>query len=181
MFRVFAYCTAVSAKAVARATGTRPLTSPPWTNETFRPGMLEGHDLIYFRLHGFAWMNNLWLGEDAKGRLYPAIDSKIILAADLGGAVVVLANCYGAESPMVQELYQAGASAVIAGHGPNYAFSRIVGGADKLVCTIIREMAAGAEVRDALKVAKATTKTGLMGWRRANRDAAKFMLIEREK
>jgi hypothetical protein len=100
--------------------------------------------------------------------------------ADLDGAVVVVANCFGHTDPMVGALYDAGASSVIAGPGPNYAFGDgFVGGTDKLVRGIIKAMEAGKGVPSALQYAK--RRLLLTAWRRADRDALQFEIMKRSK
>jgi hypothetical protein len=147
--------------------------------EMIRPRMLTGHDLIYLRLHGLPDVPDTWFGERMDGRLLPALTKANLDELDpirgLGGAVVVLANCFGAESPMAQELLEAGASAVIAGYGPNVAAGRRVVGPDLLVSWVIRAMRRGASVRRALQVAKG--RLALSAWRAADRDAMRFRLF----
>lgn len=184
--KVFAYCTEVAGKSVAKATGISPLTSPPLTVTTLSPEALEGHDLLYFRLHAFKG-GERWYGESSgiaklpkavQGTMiqrWPALDRLHFVVADLGGAVVVLANCYGASSPLVRAMYKAGASAVIAGPGSNYAAGNRVMGTDLLVRQVIRGLRAGKSIKKALRRAK--MRLLLTAWRKPDRDALGFKII----
>jgi len=168
--KVFAYCTDSARQAVRAATGVSPLSSPPVTAETFDPQWLEEQDLLYFRLHGkpngCAWYNDAGAAALTRSR---------ILSADLGGAVVVVANCYGDRGPMTDALYAAGASAVIAGAGPNYAAVQRVVGTDLLVRWLILGLGIGLVVDRALRLAQMRLR--LSSWRASDRDAAKFKVL----
>jgi hypothetical protein len=179
--RILAYCIAPAREAVRAATGVAPLTSPPWTADVLRPERLRGYDLLYVRLHGLPNVAYTWFGEGERGTLVPALSKEHLDALEpdgLGGAVVVLANCYGADSPMVKELYQAGASAVIAGHGPNIAAANRLVGTDLLVRWIIIALRAGLSASRSLHAAKA--RLALSAWRAADRDAMQFVLVNKE-
>lgn len=180
--KIWAYCIAPAARAVAAATGVRPVTSPPWTADLIRPEMLTGHDLVYLRLHGLPNVPDVWFGEWPDGRLVPALTKGNLDELDpiegLGGATVVVANCYGAESPLLRELLEAGARAVIAGSGPNVAAGKRVVGPDLLVSWVIRAMRRGMKPRRALRVAKG--RLALSAWRSADRDAMRFRLEIRD-
>jgi len=169
--RVFAYCTESAKRAVGAATGTEPLTSPPTRASTFDPQWLEGYDLLYFRLHGKPGSSS-WYNDDGVMALAPIQ----VQRADLDGAVVVAANCYGAENAqMMEAFYRSGARAVIAGPGENLAAAERVVGADLLVQWVRRLMRLGAGVERALQVARVRLK--LTGWRASDRDAAQFAVI----
>lgn len=174
--RILAYCTLPAREAVKAATGVEPITSPPTTAGDFQAEWLSGHNLIYFRLHGVGQVYGTWFGEGLKRNLMPALDKRHIDAANLGGAVVILANCYGSTSPMVQELYQAGASCVIAGPGQNMAAGNRVIGTDKLARSVITAMRRGWPVKRALQWAKAQLLTTF--WRVSDRDALGFRIME---
>lgn len=184
--KVFAYCTLPAQRAVAKATGVEPLTSPPLTIDSFNPARLEGYGLLYFRLHGFEGIE-AWFGEGLQRDLspqlralaikrWPALTRAHLEKVNLGGAVVIVANCYGSTSPMVRELYEAGASTVIAGPGPNMAAARIVVGTDKLARSIITAMRRGWQVVRALQWAKTQLLTTF--WRLPDRDALEFKIME---
>jgi hypothetical protein len=173
---VWGYCTAPAREAVAEATGVEPLVSPPMTASEFDVRWLEDHDVIYFRLHGTV-DQTVWYGEGPQGGLYVALTITQLREARLGGALVVVANCYAARSPMVAELYRAGASAVIAGEGPNFAAGGRVIGADKLAREVIAGLGKGRSLERALRIAK--MKLLATAWRRPDRDALGFRVIER--
>ena len=176
--RIFAYCTLLARDAVRAATGVEPLTSPPMVAANFSPDWLEGHDLLYFRLHSLRNRGvKGWYGEDEHG-LHFALAEAEILAADVGGAVVVVANCYGGDGdPMITALYRAGAAAVIAGGGVNVAAANRVVGTDLLVQWIIRGLQWEMTLERALKVAK--VRLSLTAWRESDRDARQFGIVER--
>lgn len=171
--RIFAYCTASAIEAVESATCVEALTSPPMRVADFNPAWLEGHDLLYFRLHGVRG-SSAWFGDADLPALVPAQ----VRVADLGGAVVVAANCWGAENArMVQALYEAGASVVIAGGGLNLAAAGKVVGTDLLVQWVIRMLRVGLRIEQALRVAR--VRLALTGWRESDRDAARFKIVRR--
>lgn len=176
--RIWAYCTVPARRSVAEATGIEPLISPPMMAVEFDPGWMEGYDLLYFRLHGFGEAT-LWFGEGRDGKNCLALTASQVEQANLDGAVVVIGNCYGAHSPMITALYQAGASAVITGSGPNHAAGERVIGADKLVREVINGLRKGRTVARALYIAKLKLLT--TAWRAADRDALEFCVIERRK
>lgn len=173
---IWAYCTAPAREAVTKATGVEPVVSPPMTASEFDVRWLEGHDVLYFRLHGMV-DQTVWYGEGSRGGLYVALTINQLREPRLGGALVVVANCYAAKSPMIAELYRAGASAVIAGEGPNFAAGRRVIGADKLAREVIAGLRGGRSIERALRVAR--MKLLATAWRGADRDALGFRVIER--
>lgn len=171
--RVFAYCTRSAADAVRAATGVEPLTSPPVVAARFASRWLEGQDVLYFRLHGIPGYLG-WYGDD--GQL--ALTEGLIEKAHLGGAAVVVANCYsGDDDPMIGALYRAGAGIVVAGAGENIAAGNRVVGADLLMQWIRRGLRAGLQMRAALRIARA--RLAWTGWRQSDRDARAFRVIER--
>jgi len=176
--RVFAYCTALAESAVKAATGVEPITSPPMTAANFSPEWLEGHDLLYFRLHSLRNRGiKGWFGEGWSGLQF-ALSETQVLAADLGGAIVVVANCYGGDGdPMIAALYKAGARAVIAGKGPNVAAARRVVGTDMLVRWVIRGLEWRMPLEGALKLAQ--VRLLATAWRISDRDARQFEIVTR--
>ena len=178
--RILAYCIAPAREAVRAATGVAPLTSPPWMANLLVPERLTGYDLLYFRLHGLPDLPYTWFGEGPRGGLVPALHKEHLDALEpdgLGGAIVVLANCHGAGSPMVKELYQAGASVVVAGHGPNIAAAKRLVGTDLLVRWVILALQIGFSAARALRLAK--TRLAMSAWRAADRDAMQFSIIKK--
>jgi hypothetical protein len=171
---VFAYCTRAAREAVGAAVDASPLTSPPMRASRFDPQWLEGYDLLYFRLHGKPH-STAWYNDEGTMSLAPIQ----VARADLGGAVVVAATCYGAENgAMVRAFYEAGAALVIAGPGENVAAAERVVGVDLLVQWVIRLMRLGAGVERALQAAR--WRLRLTGWRASDRDAAQFAVVGRE-
>ena len=168
--RVFAYCTWSARHMVQAAIGVQPFTSPPTLAAEFNPKWLEGRDLIYFRLHGAAGFE-AWFNDNGE----VALNIEAVKAANLGGATVIVANCFGADDPMTAQLYASGASAVIAGDGPNWAASNVVIGTDLLAQWIRRGLCAGLPAWAALAIAKA--RLAFTSWRHADRDARAFRIL----
>lgn len=164
---------------VARATGVEPYTSPPWTSKRFDPQVMEGYDLLYFRLHQAQAIQGVWLGERDDGEWIPALRVEQLEGLDLGSCIVVIANCWGVEGPFVPAFYQAGAAVVIAAPGPNFGASNAVVGADLLVQWIIRGLRWGFSVRRALAMAK--VRLLATAWRGTDRDALAFQIMEVDK
>ena len=175
--RIFAYCTQPAAAMVEKAVGVRPLVSPPLRAAMLDPVQLEGYDFLYFRLHGDPRIPDEWLGESHTRELVPAIWRNQIMTADLSGAVVLLANCYGASSPMAQEMYRSGAAVVIGGYGPNYAAGKSLRGADLLAKWLLAGLRNDFPPRAALILAKG--KLAMTAHRRSTRDTLKFKIINR--
>ena len=169
--RAFAYCVQSAKRAVREAVGVEPITSPPTTAPTFILEWLEGNDLIYFRLHGTKGFSS-WYNDE--GTI--ALDITAVELADLDGAVVVVANCYGASDPMIQALYMAGASAVIAGEGSNWGGRGYAIGTDLLTLWLRRCLELGISVRGSLAIAKA--RLAMTAWRQSDRDAMAFRVME---
>lgn len=171
---IFAYCAYGFQSSVLKAAGVRPVLSPPITMANFNPLWLQGHDLIYFKLHGLEgqpfWYNERW---------ETAISAQQIRQATLGGAVVFVANCYLPESPMLAALLTAGAGAVIGGSGPNFARAAGIEGADLLGLWVRRLMTLGLEVERALRMAKRVVRAW-PGDRIAKDDALAFSVFKSE-
>jgi len=148
-----AYCTEIAAPAVRRALGVEPLTSPPLMASSFPRRKLRDLDMLYFRLHGVG--GAVWWGEGREGDKPTAFTPRCLSEADLGGCVVVVANCYGSDDPLAVALYKAGAEAVIAGAGPNYAAGDVVTGTDLLARWLRFGLALGLSVQWALRLARA--------------------------
>lgn len=174
--RIFAYCTLPSKNAVREATGIEPYTSPPLTVQLFDPIHLMA-DVIYIRLHGLPLIPTRWFGEDDDHNLIAALGQEHIRQVRLPSSVVILANCYGADSPMIKDFYDSGASAVIAGHGLNYAARNQVVGADKLAREVIEHLKRGDHIEQALGRAKMSLR--LTAFRFSDRDALEFKIMEK--
>lgn len=174
--RVRAYCTASAHNAVEKAVGIVPWTSPPWTAHTFKPELLVGYDLLYFRLHQALAIPSLWLGERENGSLLSAFRVEQLEGLRLGKPIVLIANCYGVRGPFVPAFYKAGANAVIAAPGPNFAAKNLIIGTDLLARWLIRGLRLGLNVKRALTVAK--TRLIATAWRGSDRDALQFKIME---
>lgn len=177
--RVFAYCTEAARKAVKKATGVEPITSPPILADTFNTD-LSGYDLLYFRLHGLQIAPAMMFGEDMEGRWskYPALHTSFLGAVRLKpGATVVIANCYGKESKWPAKFYKAGVAVVVSGPGPNMAAGKSVIGTDLLMRWILLSLRAGLDVNSAIVIARARLAFTL--WRTPDRDAMAFDIVGR--
>ncbi len=141
-------------KSAAAMAGVKPLTSPPITFRSFDPQLLEGYDLLFFKLHGLA-RQPYWYGDG----FISACSADQLRTAELSGALVFAANCFGgAESPMVKALLEAGAAAVITGEGLNYAGTNRLDGADVIGLAWRWLMKAGFTAEAALKLGKTAAK-----------------------
>jgi hypothetical protein len=110
---------------------------------------LQGHDFLYFKLHG--WPDQpYWYGDNWT----TALKAEQLTAAELGGATVFVANCYLPESPMLPALLSAGARAVVGGAGLNYAAVFSLVGADLLGYHFRQALKLGLAVTAAFRVAK---------------------------
>jgi len=184
--RVFAYCTEPAREAVAVAMGVEPVTSPPLASDGLGGWwQVDGKpvDFCYFRLHGHPMYPEAWFGESEDDALpslaYVAFTAENLVDADLADAVVVLANCYGATSPLVQGFYEAGARAVIAGSGPNLAAGNMVVGTDLLARTLLRMLEMFPEVDVAKLLHMARARLLLTAWRESERDTLEFHVVEK--
>ncbi len=169
---IVAYCTKQALEAVRSATGVEPLTSPPLTASLIKPEQIEC-DFLYVRLHGVATVT-VWFGEDENDNMIPALNRSIVRAADMTGSVVLVANCYGDQLPLVDDFYHSGAEAVIVAGGDNYAAGRRVIGTDKIAKNMIKSLKRGVGPKRALRNAKIRMIPTL--WRYADRDALGFKI-----
>ena len=182
--KVFAYAAERYAKPTQFIAGVKPMTSPPLTASTFDPKWLEGHDLIIFNLHGRKGEKS-WYGdsEDRKddtlfeyhGPL--ALDWTVLRKAHLGGAVVFGVNCFlgDKDHPMAKALLSAGASAIVAGSGLNFAGVKMPAGADILGMWFRIAYGPTRNAESALRIAKAILKRSKQT--KAVRDALAFRII----
>lgn len=143
--KVLAICAQSYAQSVQKAAGVDPICSPPMTLTLFDPAMLQGYDFIYIKLHGFPHQP-FWYGD----RYITTCSLEQLAQADLGGAVVFLANCHSFQNDpdgtprlgrMLKATLDAGARAVVAGPGENLARAHTVAGADRLGRAFRRWMA----------------------------------------
>lgn len=131
------------------ASGARPIAAPPLTADTFKPAMISGADLLYVCLHGLPGQP-YWYGADWT----TAITADQIRAADLRGAVVYLAGCFGA-GPMTDALLDAGAAAVVGDEDSTWAGYVLPTGSNALGARFVRSLRGGLPVGPALDAAKA--------------------------
>jgi hypothetical protein len=142
------------APSAAVMAGVTPLTSPPLVLSTFDPAILAGHDLVFFKLHGMSGQP-YWYGDSG----ITACSAEQIGQANLAGALVFVANCWGGEdAPMVQALRTAGALAVVTGTGVNFAGQRWPAGADVLGRVWRVALSLGATAEMALALGRAAAK-----------------------
>lgn len=185
--KIVAYCTLAAAQAVGKATSGTPLTSPPLVAADVTPDMLTA-DVLYFRLHGTESNTDVWFGDDDRGRKPIALRLKTVESLRLNGAVVIIANCYGSDSPFVRAFYDAGARTVIAAPGENYAGGKLVTGMDLLTRIVVMGLRRGWSTEKAANQARLWLR--LMSWQRRrtrsgkivypNRDASKFEIVGRK-
>lgn len=167
--QIAAFSTATGAAATQAATGVIPITFPPQSSATFHADWLKA-DVLYFHLHGMP-DQPYWYGD----QLITALGHRQIEAARLAGAVVFVANCYGAGSELVRALYTAGAVAVVAGPGQNYTVKGVVRGADLLGQHFIAALKRGLAPDQALAYAKSKLRLRAL-ISRIERDALQFTI-----
>jgi hypothetical protein len=143
--------------------------------------MVEGYDLLYFKLHGAAgqafWYGDNWL---------TAIGADQLRQADLDGAGVFVTNCHLYEvvdglnepSEMLKALLFAGARFVVGGPGANWALTKRVFGADLLGMLFRGALQRGYRPDAALEVAKKKLRKGRQD--RYMRDTLEFTMFHRE-
>ena len=148
--RTLAYSAASFRRSTAAAAGVEPLLSPPLSTQTLDPQLLEGYDLLYFKLHGIPGDPHGY-GDDN----IMAIHVDQLRAAHLNAAAVFAANCHVPQGPMLDALLDAGASCVVAGHGSNWANPNYVTGADLLGLWFRRWLSIGLRPKLSFHLAKA--------------------------
>ena len=175
--KTFAYVMASGLAAIQQAVGGFIMTAPPYTAATFDPHLLEGCGFLYFRLHGLPQVPRAMFGDGPDGGLFPALYVEQLDGLNLGGAVVLLSNCYAPQSLFPAAFYKAGARAVIAGAGENYTGKgAAVVGVDLLARWLLRYLHAGLPLDRALRQAKIRLLPTIL--RAADRDALAFKLME---
>jgi hypothetical protein len=158
---------------------------------TFEPYLLEGVDLLYIKLHGLP-NQPFWYGD----HYVTCMAAHQVIQADLTDTTVFVANCHsfteeptsvGARSPrpstpqpgqMLFALLEAGARAVVAGAGPNYAGTTRIYGADILGLLFRKFLAGGFDPKDAFLLAKAKMRFSRKN--RFIRDTLEFKLFTKE-
>jgi hypothetical protein len=115
--KTFALCCASFELSVKRAAGVPPLLAPPLTLRSFpHQMMMEGYQLLYFKLHGLP-DQPYWYGDD----LVTVMSAYGIGTTNLTGTVAFVCNCHLDGSPMLDALLKAGCDLVIGGAGVNDA------------------------------------------------------------
>jgi hypothetical protein len=148
------------------------ITSPPTTFDTFEPAMISGADLLYLKLHGLP--KQAYLYGDG---LVTACSANQIAQANLTDCIVFAAVCHLPETPFMPALFHAGARAVVAGHGSNYAARTRVYGADMLGMLFRRLLQLKVPPALAFRFAKAKMARGRQD--RYTRDALQFQYHSR--
>lgn len=158
--QVVALCAKSFAKGVRKAAGVKPLTFPPLTYESFWSDMIVvggrvyAHPLLYLKFHGLPEQPYLYTDG-----YVTAMSAEQVRNMKLQGTVVFAAVCHLPRSPLMQALFDAGASAIIAGEGPNYAYSYgKLHGADALGWWVRHFLAIGMNVDKALDLSKRALK-----------------------
>lgn len=131
------------------ASGVKPIAAPPLTMAGFRPGMIEGADLVYICLHGLPDQSYLY-GSDWS----TVVSADQVRRADLAGAVVYMAGCWG-QGPMTDALLAAGAVAVVGDADSTWAGYVLPTGSNALGQRFVRRVKAGQMAQEALVGAKA--------------------------
>lgn len=127
--------------------GATLLSAPPYVAREMTPARLERYDVLYLDLHGQPGSVYLYYGAPA---LQAALHVDTIRQANLAGAVVFATTCYLPATPFLHAFLQAGARAVIAGEGVNYAGRTRLAGAQLLARLVLRRLERGQAVEQAL-------------------------------
>lgn len=115
--QVLALCCREYEQATRKAAGVDPLLPP------FRERIVCENGFVYIDMHGYREDRAFWCGADGP------VPARVLTAAQvqrlciLSGSVVFATTCYlgDDDSPLRDALFDAGAAAVIAGAGVNYA------------------------------------------------------------
>lgn len=122
------------------------LTAPPLSADTFDVAALADRKIVYFKLHGLPeqpfWYDARWA---------TALTAEQIARSELGGAIVVVANCFALGGPMEEALLLAGAAAVLGDADEAYGRRRSLGETDLLCQLLIDQLRLGWAVGDALE------------------------------
>lgn len=129
------------------------LTCPPLNAASFGPMKLEGRKVLYFKLHGLL-SQPFWYAAHGVSIGDTALSATQILRADLGGALVVAANCFARGGPMEAALLEAGASAVFGDHDEAYGRAHSLRETDLLCKLLIDRLKRGWQAMDALRGAR---------------------------
>jgi hypothetical protein len=139
--KTLAYCMASQADVVWRATGTHPVTCPPFDYRTFDTRVMEQARFVWLGLHGMTTDPHYLYGNSIPSNPFP-IKVKALYAGDirdlnLEGVVVYASVCHFTDTKFPYYFKKAGAT-VIGGPGENYGRDKGVAGADKLGMLLLK-------------------------------------------
>ena len=178
--KVFAYCDQRYEEATRKVVGkgATVLTSPPIFAGDFNPEWWQGARFIYLDLHGFASGVYLYSGETGQ---WAALSLRTVGMSRLVGAVIFVTTCYLPQTPFLPALLAAGAEAVIAGDGENWANRETPAGAQALAARVLGELRRNAPVEQAVEAAKARLRFSWTALRypAATQDARRFKIYRR--
>ncbi|MBN2389885.1 MAG: hypothetical protein JXR84_04135 [Anaerolineae bacterium] len=128
----------------------------------------------------------IWLHPGAEGTTWVDSSRQVVMTAahvrewELNGAVVFLGTCYGMENTaMVQALFAAGASAIVAGPGENFGGTGgILAGADVLATALRGALQSGVSVGAAWNIARMYAKLAALRKMPGADDALEFVMIK---
>jgi hypothetical protein len=150
----FAYACFSHRWATSRAAGIDPLTCPPASLDTFDPGLLAGHDFLYFALHGLP-AQPYWYGDHWE----TAIGAEHFQDLNLKDTVVFTTACYfDDESPMFEALRACKPRMLVGGGGENLTRRQSLIGAHLLGYILRTTLETGLNPINAFSLAKQTLK-----------------------
>lgn len=160
----FVYSTKAWQRAAALTTWRIPITSPPVTAKTFQPSWMEGKRLLIFKLHGYR-DDPCWYGLGRAGKKPIALTPALVASADLTGAIVIAAVCYGAASVMQEAFFAAGARAFFGSPSEARGRETTSGEVDALIHELLRLLARGPQnLSGALADAKELYRAAAAHW-----------------
>jgi hypothetical protein len=176
--RVIAYCMRSVAPVVHRASGTFPITCPPFDVRTFDPKVFEWADFIWIGLHGVSDRPDYLYGDEIVSKPFPirleALRVEGIADLNLTDKLVYAATCY-MPSTNFPEAFRAAGATVVGGEGKNYGSHKRIVGVDKLGRALMTKFA---QTQDISRVAKmlAEAKKELKN-NKADIDAKQFEVL----
>jgi hypothetical protein len=181
---VVAYCSAPYEESTRQAAGVQPACCPPLSADNGGLSRLLQEmavaEFVYLDLHGFEGdRTTLYGGGDCQWT--PALRVDQVRGLRLDRSVVVFAtSCYFPDSEFLEAFLNAGARAVIAGRGQNFAARRAVKGAALLGLWLRRGLSWGLSPGAALALAKTRSRLQFgPGAATSIRDALEFELWPR--
>jgi hypothetical protein len=148
--RILAYCDQRYEVATRKVVGKGALvfSSPPWHAGNVKPEWFTYKDVVYLHLHGLPGSAYMWSGQAQE---IPALHADMFQYVSVGGAVVVALTCHLPQTPFLRAFLDAGAVAVIGGHGENWGGRRSMNGAQLLAADVIAAMRAGVALGEAME------------------------------